>query len=193
MAAQYNLQPNEMMILKTEGVMHGGGFGSSFTNELILTNLNLVLLKKGMFGNSKGVLTFPVNQIKVHNQQAQVAVGKNRGLDALEVYFVNGHEYFNFGSGSKAKKKASEWVANINFVVTGQDAPVQPVSSRALPGAELVAGVLKDTFGVFKSKFGAGPEAPVMVAGKCRSCSAPMTGFQRQTVNCEYCGAAQQL
>ncbi len=50
MAARYNLQPNEVMILKGEGVMHGGGFGSSYTDELILTNLNLVLLKKGMFG-----------------------------------------------------------------------------------------------------------------------------------------------
>lgn len=193
MAAQYNLQPNEVVILKTDAIMHGGGFGSAYTDELILTNLNLVLVRKGVFGNSKGVLTFPVSQIKVHNQQAQVAVGKNRGADALEVYFVNGHEYFNFGSGRKYKKKVHEWVAKINFVVTGQDAPVQSVSSLALPGAELVAGVLKDTFGVFKSKLGSQPGAPVTISGKCRSCGAPATGFQGQTITCEYCGSAQPL
>ena len=60
MAARYNLQPHEVVLLKDESVMHGG-FWSAYTDELMLTNLNLVLIKKGMFGNSKGVLTFPVN------------------------------------------------------------------------------------------------------------------------------------
>lgn len=193
MAAQYNLQPNEVVILKTAPIMHGGGFGSTGTNELILTNLNLILVKTGMFGGSKGVLTFPLNQIKVHNQQAQVAIGKNRGLDALEVYFVNGHESFSFGSGGKYKKQVNEWVAKINFVVTGQDTPVQPVSNMALPGTELVAGVLKDTFGAFKSKLGSKSVTPLNVVGKCSACGAPVTGVAGQPITCQYCGSAQQL
>lgn len=192
MAARYNLQPNEVMILKDEGVMHGGGFGASFTDELILTNLNLVLLKKGLFGNAKGVLTFPINQIKVYNQQAQASIGKTpRGVDALEVYFLNGQEYFSFASGGK--KKLNEWVSKINHTVTGQDAPAQTNSGMALPGAELVAGVLKDTFSVFRSKLGSATEAPVKIAGKCRACGAQITGVKGQAITCEYCGSAQQL
>ena len=191
MATLYNLQPNEVVLLKDESVMHGG-FLSGYTDELILTNLNLVLLKKGMFGNSKGVLTFPINQIKVYNQQAQAVIGNapNR-TDLLEVYFLNGQEKFSFQSGGK--KKLNEWIAKINQVVTGQDSPAHQASGMALPGAELVAGVLKDTLGVFKSKLGFKSDAPVKVAGKCRACGAPVTGFQGQAITCEYCGSAQQL
>ena len=191
MAARYNLQPHEVVLLKDESVMHGG-FWSAYTDELMLTNLNLVLIKKGMFGNSKGVLTFPVNQIKVHNQQAQAVIGKaTNGSDLLEVYFLNGQEKFAFQTGGK--KKLNEWIAKINQAVTGEEAPAQPNSGMALPGAEMVAGVLKDTLGVFKSKLGSKAEAPVRVASKCRGCGAPVAGFQGQAITCEYCGSAQQL
>ena len=189
MAARYNLQPHEVVLLKDESVMHGG-FWSAYTDELMLTNLNLVLIKKGMFGNSKGVLTFPVNQIKVHNQQAQAVIGKaTNGSDLLEVYFLNGQEKFAFQTGGK--KKLNEWIAKINQALTGEEA--QPNSGMALPGAEMVAGVLKDTLGVFKSKLGSKAEAPVRVASKCRGFGAPVAGFQGQAIMCEYCGSAQQL
>lgn len=191
MAASYNLQPNEVVLLKDERIMHGG-LWSAYTDELILTNLNLVLVKKGMFGNVKGVLTFPVNQIKVHNQQAQAVIGKaTNGTDLLEVYFLNGQEKFSFQTGGK--KRLNEWIAKIHQAVTGEEAPAQPGTGMALPGAAMVAGVLKDTLGVFKSKLGAQTEAPAKVAGACRGCGAPMAGFQGQTVACEYCGSAQQL
>ena len=99
MAARYNLHPNEVVLLKDESVMHGG-FLASYTDELILTNLNLVLLKKGVFGNSKGVHTFPLNQVKVYNQLAQATIGKAPNhSDLLEVYFLNGQEKFSFQSG----------------------------------------------------------------------------------------------
>lgn len=171
--------------------MHGG-FWASHTDELMLTNLNLVLIKKGMFGNSKGILTFPLNHIKVYNNQAQATVGKaSNGFDLLEVYFLNGQEQFSFQVGGK--KKINEWIAKINQAVTGEETPVQPDSGRALPGAEKVASVLKDTLGVFRSKFEPQSAAPVRVASKCLSCGAPLAGLQGQAVTCEYCGSAQQL
>ena len=190
--ATYGLQPNEVMLLKEVGVAHGGVL-SVYTDELILTNLNLVVVKKGMFGNSKGVQTFPVNQIKVHNQQAQAILGKApNGMEALDVYFLNGQEQFRFQSGGK--RKINEWVAKINEAATGQKgSQVSGGASFAIPGAEIVAGALKGTFDVFKDKFGAKSAAPAAAAGRCRACSAPMTGLQGQTVTCEYCGSAQQL
>lgn len=39
--AKFNLQPNEVVLLKDDSVMHGGLF-SAYTDELILTNLNFV-------------------------------------------------------------------------------------------------------------------------------------------------------
>ncbi len=194
MAAKYNLQPDEVVLLKDESVMHGG-FWSAYTDELILTNRNLVLLKKGMFGNSKGVLTFPINQIKVYNDQAQAVIGKaSNGSDLLEVYFLSGQEEFSFQTGGK--KKLLTWIAKLNEAVTGKAAPDTGVDEgMAIPGAGLVAGALKDTINVFKSTFGATttPPAPTVVAGKCVGCGAPVSGVQGQAISCDYCGTAQQL
>jgi hypothetical protein len=189
--AEYNLQPNEALLLKEERVRHGGTF-ASYTDELILTNLNLALVKKGIFGNSKGIRVFPINQVKVYSGQAQAVVGQDKnGTPALEVYFVDGEEKFAFQSGGK--KKILTWAARINQVVTGQESPVEQDTGMALPGAELVAGVLKDTFGVFKAKFGSKTAAPVKVAGKCTGCGAPTSGTCGSAVTCEYCGTVQQL
>jgi hypothetical protein len=189
--ATYGLQPNEVVLLKAVGVAHGGIL-SVYTDELILTNLNLVLVKKGMFGNAKGVQVFPLNQIKVHERQAQAVLGKApNGMDALDVYFLNGQEQFRFQSGGK--RTILTWVAKINETVTGQKAPVSSAGSLAIPGAELVAGALKDTFDVFKGKFASKSAAPTASAGKCVACGAPMTGIQGQTLTCAYCGSAQQL
>lgn len=75
MAARYNLQPNEVMILKGEGVMHGGGFGSSYTDELILTNLNLVLLKKGMFGIAMPIQEVHLKRVHASRRLADCRLG----------------------------------------------------------------------------------------------------------------------
>ena len=113
--ANYNLQPNEFMIMNQNQVSHGGRM-ANFTGELILTNLNIVLVSKGAFGNTKGVQTFPLNQIKVFNGKAQVLLGKTRGgYPQLDLYFLNGQESFGFQS----KKEAVKWGANINKLITG--------------------------------------------------------------------------
>lgn len=190
--SRYNLQPNEVVVLTESGVAHGGVF-AGYTDELMLTNLCLVLVKKGIFGNTKSVLTFPVNGVKVWNGQAQAKVGEARnGTPALQVYFLNGLETFSFQSGGK--RKVAEWAARINEVVTGTPAPTnQMAGSMAIPGADVVAGVLADTFNVFKDRFGRGPQAPVHVSCSCWSCGASITGTQGTTVTCGYCRTAQQL
>lgn len=188
--AKYRLQPNEVVLLKDDSVMHGGVL-SSYTDELTLTNLNLVLTKKGIFGNSKALLIFPLTQIKVHDQVAQASIGTNNGTAVLDVYFLDGEQRFNFQSGGK--KKIQSWIVEINRAATGRDLPELVRSGMALPGSEIVAGVLRDTFGVFKSKLGAPPAAIVSMAGKCTSCGAPIGGTRGQIITCNYCGSAQQL
>jgi len=44
----YNLQPNESIIMKSDSVCHGGGL-AGYTDELILTNLNIVLIRIGFW------------------------------------------------------------------------------------------------------------------------------------------------
>lgn len=184
--SKYNLLPNEVVLIKDDAVVHGKGAAG----ELTLTNFNLVVMSKGMFGNSKGFQTFAINQIKVYNGQAQAQLVKARnGQETLVVYFLHGEEEFRFVNGGK--RKIQIWSAKINEAVTGQ--PAAEVASYALPGADLVAGVLKDTLGAFRSKRGAKPDAVVSVATKCISCGAPVSGVHGQAITCPYCHTAQQL
>jgi len=189
--ARYNLQPNEVLVHKESSVLHGGLL-AAYTDELMLTNLNLILIKKGLLGNSKGALTFPVDQIKVHDGQAQALLGKaTNGMPRLEVYFVHGQE--SFGFQTTGKKSVLQWITKINEVVTGKAAP-PAASGMAIPGAALVADTLKDTIDVFKGRFGAKASTPPAPATqKCGACGAPVSGVRGQVVTCEYCGTALQL
>lgn len=194
----YNLQPNEVVILREGGVAHGGSL-SVHTNELMLTNLHLVLTEKSRSGHVKGVRIYPLQQLKVYNGRAQALLGENsKGTVVLETYFLRGQDSFAFESRPKATTLA--WISKINEVVTGQKIPYPAPDAgprKALPGTAAVADVLKGTFDVFKERFGTKPAtpppAPAQIAGKCRSCGAPLSGLQGLTVTCAYCGSAQQL
>jgi hypothetical protein len=202
--ANYTFQPNEVLLLSESNVIHGGLMAKP-TDDLILTNVNLVLAKKGIFGNGKGVMTFPLSQIKVWDGRAQVMLGKARnGRPALEVFFIDGQETFAFQSGGK--RKIAEWVNRISQAVTGTVLPTPPQpagvalgrrrerrSRSGLPRTEAVAGALAHTFKVFKTEFGPSPEAPQQVSGKCRSCGATVSGTRGQQVTCGYCDTPQEL
>lgn len=191
MAAKYNLQPDEIVLLKEQKVTHGGPF-SAYTDELILTNQNLVLKENGLFGNSKGFRAFPLNQVKVHNNQAQALLGKAKnGSYVLEVYFLQGQETFGFQSGGKRKVLA--WTTKINETVTGHVSPAADAlnTGLAIPGADYIAGTLKDTINVFKNKLGT--KSATTVTGKCDGCGAGFSSFKGQVVTCDYCGNTKHL
>lgn len=195
--ANYDLLPNEAVLIKDESVFRGGG--SSI--ELILTNLNLIMVSEsiGFLKRRTETETIPVNQIKVHNGQAQALMTRSGNRDVLEVYFLHSQEQFRFSNGGK--RTIQTWIGKINEAVTGQpaaevelhgiDLVADAISS--VRGGDRVAGVLKDTFGAINFKRGAKPEAVVQIATKCISCGAAVSGVQGQTVSCSYCLSAQQL
>ena len=117
--ANLNLQPNESIILKSSMVSHGEGLLAKYTDDLILTNIRLIHVSKGVYGNSSKTRSYPVNQIKVHDGQAQVILGRNRSLfPQIEIYLRNGHEVFGFMS----KNEAVKWIDGINKLLTGNAA-----------------------------------------------------------------------
>jgi hypothetical protein len=189
----YDMQPNEVVILKKDRIRHGG-FMASYTDELILTNLNLVLISKGAFGNIKNVQKFPLHQIKIFDGKAQAVLSEpNYGMPQLDVYFLNGQESFCFGSFSQ--KDVIQFVNNINKLLTGNE---NEVASKTIPGTEYIAEAIKGTVDVFKDALGIHPktptsQAPEKIAGKCNSCGAPIFGTVGQVVRCQYCNADQQL
>lgn len=191
--SKYELQSNESVILKQDRILHGGVM-ASFTDELILTNINIVLISKGVFGNTKRIQTFPLNQIKIFDGQAQALLGKTGGgYPQLDVYFFNGQESFGFES----KREALKWVSNINKLVTGNDVKSNTTSNMAVPGSAYVAETIKGTVDTFKETFGfkskSNKEMDEKTVTKCKSCGAPISGDKGQIVRCQYCDSDHQL
>ena len=185
--AAYNFAPNEALVYKEAGVAHGGTF-ASYSAELLLTSENLVLIRKGIFGTNKGVLVFPLSQVKVFNNVAQAIAGKDsRGTPSLEVHFLQGVETFGFDR----KKKAIAWAVRINEVITG-GAPGFGTANAST--TEKVADALAGTVGTFKAAFDrrAGAPAPA-AAGACTSCGAAVSGMAGQVAVCGYCQSPNQL
>ena len=184
----YNLQQNEAVIMKSERVLYGGML-AVYSDELILTNLNIILIQKGTFGKTKNIRYFPTNQIKCFNGKAQAIVSKQQsGLPKLEVYFHSGQESFGF----EKKKEAEKWVDNINRLLAGE-VEFNNTDSKAIPGAEFVAETVKDTFEAFRGVFGKKGPDEERVAKYCTSCGASISGIKGRVVRCQYCNSEQQL
>lgn len=191
--AEYKLLPNEALIMKHERVLHGGAM-ANFSDELLLTNLNLVLISKGAFGNVKNIQAFPIKQVKVFNNQAQIISSKTSGgYPQIEVYFLNGQEKFGFES----KKDAANWINKINQLVTGEDVEIDNSTKTAIPGTEMIADAIGGTVDAFKGALGfkskKAMESDEKVAKKCSFCGASISGKKGQIARCSYCDADQQL
>ena len=119
MADNLGLDYDEVVILKETSVAHGGVM-AIYTDELILTNKKIICLGKGVFGGTKKVFHYPLDQIKVFNGIPQVQQGKlSNGTACLDVYLVDGEEHFNFQT--RNKKTISVWIEEIRKLF-GKDA-----------------------------------------------------------------------
>ncbi len=58
----YQLLPHEYMIMNSDRVSFGKN--SMYTDELILTNLHLIYIKKGIFGGKKLKLLFQLTKLR---------------------------------------------------------------------------------------------------------------------------------
>lgn len=185
----YQLQPNEAFIMETEHVIHESSKRDLVT--LVLTSQNIVAIKtKGLFKKTYLVAVYPINQIKVFNEQAQAIVNKSKGSSytELRVFFTFGLEVFSF----EKKIDAKQWAKGINQLVTGDLAGIQEDDSMMIPGAAFIAESLKDTLDTFKSAFYT-KEKPLEIAVECSACKANFTGYKGQVVTCPYCRTMLQL
>lgn len=117
----YNLEPSESILIQSTGVLcEGGGLMAAYTDELILTNMNIIHVSKGMFGNTKRVQKYPLNQVKIINGEAQAIMGKStNGIPDLQIYFENGQVAFKFQSSGK--KEIVKYVNEISKVLIGKE------------------------------------------------------------------------
>ena len=196
----YNLEPNESILIQTTGVLRDvGKIMTAYTDELVLTNQNIILVSQGMFGNNKGMQKFPLRDIKMANGEEQAILGKNarNGAAQLHLFFINAQDAFEFQN--QGKKEVLKWADNINLVLTGSSAKrSSTVAGMAIPGTEFLAETLKGTIDTFrgtlgiKAKSNAGDE-PQRVTTKCIGCRASVSGIKGQSIRCRYCDTEQNL
>ena len=183
----YQLLPHEFMIMHSDHVCFGNS--TTLTDELILTNLNLVHIKKGIFGGKKSQQLIPINQIKLFEGKPQVSVCKVNGSKRLEIYYNGGQVVFGFDNA----KDTDKWASNLIKLVTGDTSNFDKLGDSSLFGVDVLAETLRDTFNVFKSGLGIKEKEPEKVSSKCTFCGAPISGLSKQTVRCSYCEMEQSL
>lgn len=137
------MQPDEYVVLKSDRVAHGGRM-ANYTDELVLSNKNIILITKGMLGTTKRVDYFSLNSIKNIDGKSQAVAS---GLK-LDVYFLKEQDSFGFPT----KKEAKTWEKKIAEMLNGP-AVFDYDRDRSIPGAAFVADTLKDTLDTFKGAF----------------------------------------
>lgn len=201
--AKYQLQSNEGVVLQETGICYEPNkLSTAYTDELILTNLNLIHVRKGIFMGTKGVRYIPLNQVKVIGGKCQALVGKaQNGHAILQIYTQQGTEEFAFQT--KAKKKAGIWANEISRLVTGRDSE-NALESQDAPEYDFedtVVGQLKDAFAEVGAAFGIGfgksgqqqKSSVDRLSTKCSGCHAPITGVKGKAAVCKYCDTEQVL
>ena len=118
--SNYNLQANESVIMNYKGVRHGSGLSKAFGlgNELTLTNFNLILVIKGLFGKIKSTTCFPVSQITGASSSHKEWIdsdGEYNETSELTVHFLNSAESFAF----RDKDEAAKWENSISKLLAG--------------------------------------------------------------------------
>ena len=137
---QLNLQPNKTILLHNNRVYRWGNH-EFYTDELLLTNFNMIYIRKGFFGRIKNILKYPLDQVKVQNGQVQVRMAKNfRGTPQLQIYFKNTLEFFSFQS--RGKKQILKWVGTLHQLLDNPAAQTQP-KPESIPLPEIVSVILR--------------------------------------------------
>ena len=73
MADELHLNTDETVVDRIGKVGYGGFL--SFNNDLVLTNQNIILVKKGLFGDVQDVVKFPLGSLRVVNGEVQAKKG----------------------------------------------------------------------------------------------------------------------
>lgn len=194
-----NLLPHETIILRDSVVQHDrGGLIDLYSDELVLTNVALVVIHKSIMGGVKDIQRFSLDQVKVVNGVPQALLGaSSSGEQQLHVHFSHGVEAFTLGRADndpgglldvllisprdKEKRNIAAWQSAISQAVL------------ALPQKVAPARIPQTLSPKETSPQKASSPSPLAVTKKCMGCRAPLSGVQGQKVTCNYCDTEQVL
>ena len=181
MDEQITLNPGETVIKNSPEIGYGGSL-SRDNSELILTNQSIILKRRNLFGKVTEIKRFPLSDITVSNNQAQVRLGKKDIVTpTLDIYFTTGRESFRFTWEDDVK----EWANEINRLVTGQQ-DIYEIKDWA-EDMEHIASAIDGSIRKVKRAFGI--KETEVVSCKCPACGASISGILGETVQCPYCGS----
>lgn len=194
--------PNETVTLTSRAFCKNIDGGRN-NGKLMLTNMRLVYEWSGerRMGEDLSCLSFPLNELATQKNEIRVDCQPSDYETSFKLYPAGEEVSFVFRSPEKnaSRKLAATWIDAIGMAVTGTKSSVAMALRRSVPGVEMLAGALKDTFDVVKTTF-AGPNtnqqgvsARKAITAKCIGCRAPLSGWTGMTVQCKYCDTVQTL
>lgn len=155
--------------------------------DLILTNKNVIWVKKNIAGFPKSFEKYPLSELKIYDGKPQVGIVSKFGdYPALTFSFRDYEQSFKLILTQKIKAK--EIITRINKMITNTASDV--VEEKAIPGTAFVAETLKGTINTFKKSFGIKEKE---AACQCPSCAATIRGIVGQVIECPYCGTSIKL
>lgn len=193
--AGYAFEPDEYVILKTQDVRLDSG-DSIFDPpdvELMLTNRNIVLPRKNLFGKVKGYTTYPLSEIRIVNGVPQCCLDITEILPHLDVFLNNDQVSFAFMD----EHAVVAWVDEIHKLLVGKEAPAEMKQTASGLGLGFAFGEINEVVDSMGDAFGSltnaferkrRENAPV-VAAECPHCCASIKGRKGETVTCPFCGS----
>lgn len=152
-------------------------------------------------GEDLSCLSYPLNELATQKDEIRADCQTSDYETSFKLHPAGEEVSFVFRSPEKnaSRKVAAAWLDAINMAVTGTKSSAAMALRRSVPGVEMLAGALKDTFDVVKTTF-AGPNtnqrsasARKAITAKCIGCRAPLSGWTGMTVQCKYCDTVQTL
>lgn len=197
--AKIDLLPNEGILKQDSSIVHDrGGVFDAAGDELILTNLALLVVHKGTFGKVKNVQRFPLDQVRVVDGRPQVHPGaSSEEMLQLQVCFTHGIESFTLGEPDGGFDDPELSLRGLLLSASGKakkNEEKQYVASwcDAISGAVLGKPYEEDC----SSQYGEakrGSASAAHATNRCIGCRAPVSGVQGQRVVCSYCDTEQVI
>jgi len=192
--AEYELGQDEYVVLRTKEVRRDKGVSLSLPGkgELMLTNQNVVLLRKGLTGKTKDFTCYPLSSIRVIDGRPQARLDTSTFMEVhLELALDSGIVTFVFGD-LEAKQQVREWIDAIWRLLVGEGAPADALGKSKLASV-LEGDAITNAFDRLMDRVGDAVEREIdsetpEVATRCPSCDASLKGRPGQTIACPYCG-----
>lgn len=170
----YTLDEDEVFIMRASDVMVGT-FGKA---DLVLTNKNIIQVNKGFFGGEKDAEKYPLAELKVYNDKANIVSTKNKaGKRQVEMYFSDFEKVYFFDSIFLQNK----WVSEVKKVHKQHLEDAEKARKQAVGKASVFKTLTDSAKGIIPK------HTPVSKTIKCEKCGAELSGLKGEVIRCEYC------